>query len=68
MTSTQSLITTGSFWQIFPLQFLNIAKHRHNIDPKGLENLQPLEILPQVVFKQFKTWFPSYTIDRLTRG
>ena len=52
MTSTQSLITTGSFWQIFPLQFLNIAKHRHNIDPKGLENLQPLEILPQVVFKQ----------------
>lgn len=53
MTSTQSLITTGSFCQILiPLQFLNIAKHRHNIDPKGLENLQPLEILPQVVFKQ----------------
>ena len=51
MTSTQSLITTDSFCQIFPLQFLNIAKHRHNI-PKGLENLQPLEILPQVVFKQ----------------
>ena len=66
MTSTQSLITTGSFWQIFPLQFLNIAKHRHNIDPKGLENLQPLEIYLKLFLN--KTWSPSYWIDRLPRG
>lgn len=58
MTSTQSLITTGSFCQIFPLQFLNIAKHRHNIDPKGLENLQPLEIYLKLFLN--KTWSPSY--------
>lgn len=47
MTSPQSPITTDSFCQIFLLRFLNIAKHRSHLR-KGLEKLQPLEILSQV--------------------
>ena len=39
LTSTQSLITSNSFNQTFPSQYLNIAKQRNDL-PKGLKIMQ----------------------------
>ena len=37
--STQSPVTSNFFNRTFPLQYLNIAKHRNDI-PKGLKTMQ----------------------------
>ena len=39
LTSTQSPVTSNFFNWTFPLQYLNIAKHRNDI-PKGLKTMQ----------------------------
>ena len=39
LTSTQSPITSNSFNQTFPSQYLNIAKQRNDL-PKGLKMMQ----------------------------
>ena len=39
LNSTQSPVTSNFFNRTFPLQYLNIAKHKNDI-PKGLKTMQ----------------------------
>ena len=44
LVSTQSPIITDSFYQTFPLQYLNIAKHRKKIPDGLIKTTQPEKI------------------------